>query len=1016
MKPEILSLSAFGPYGGNVEVDFSSYSAHQLFLIDGPTGAGKTSLLDGMCFALYGEVPGARDGDGISLRSGHAEPSATTEVSLTFSLGSRRYRVQRTPAQERAKKRGTGVVQQGAQALLEAWEEDAWKPLGTKVSEVNEQMQTLLGLTCAQFKQVLLLPQGEFREFLLAHSDVKEALLEKLFGTTLYKEVSEELKRRKRTLEESAKETMQKRRGVLDRAGVENLEGLQSLRGASSLAAEASAKQASESELAVTGLRGRFAEAKMLHTDLSALAASRRQLAGLEGRSAEMAAAKERLLAARRAEPVIRQAMELQKRVGLEEKCARELVTTGEAVARLSKLLESTEKEASKLPEWHAAALAAASRAEALTPLVQVESQLAIRESALQKTALAVSSAQQQLAALEQKWTGGELRKAELEAAAKRLAGSAEAAGLARIRVSELQAGLEGRRRLDALRDEEKKASVRRVEAKEAFEGASRAVEAAEAYLETGRKLREQHAAAELASGLVQGEACPVCGSSEHPHPAVASADAVSTEQLEARERDLGLRREEKEGARQRLSLAEQAHAAAHAHAEAQAQTLGESAEERLETLAAEHSAAAAELQRLEVLAKEEKSTRVALEAHEGVRETLRQERSASEGALAEAVRRKDVLVAEREALLGQLRAQVPEGASAAALKAEVVSTRASAEEAIAALEKRLSQARLDLRAAEAQLEAKTLEAKQRSEEVTEARLALAASLSESGFASIDVAREAGVPAGERERLELELTAHQEARAEAAGRVAACEAKLGEKAAWDLPELGPLEEQLKDAETVHQGAIRARADAQAKLKTLEDDLAFIAEQEQAFGRVGAELSALGSLSRIVSGENAKNLSLQRFVLASRMDEVAIAATQRLLKMSRGRYELIRSEAIRHKGRQAGLELAVRDRHLGSDRYVQTLSGGEMFLASLALALGLADVVTRRRGAVQLDALFIDEGFGTLDDETLDQVMRTLEELRAGGRLIGVISHVTELKQRIPARLTVSRTARGSVVS
>ena len=321
----------------------------------------------------------------------------------------------------------------------------------------------------------------------------------------------------------------------------------------------------------------------------------------------------------------------------------------------------------------------------------------------------------------------------------------------------------------------------------------------------------------------------------------------------------------------------------------------------------------------------------------------------------------------------------------------------------------------MEQRSVLARTEALKLQLGQRSQEHEEAVRALEVAIGGGRLPAVEEAREAGLSPGERERLTKVTASFREALARAAGSVSTCEEKLGERRAVEPPPLEPLASALQGAETTQRELSTARAEASGQLGALEQDLAFITEQDSAFGRVEEQLRVVGTLAEVLGGNNGRNLSLQRFVLASRMDEVAFAASQRLLRMSRNRYELIRSDDVRHKAKQAGLELAVRDRHLGVDRYVQSLSGGEMFLASLSLALGLADVVTRRRGAVQLDALFIDEGFGTLDDETLDLVMRTLEDLRAGGRLIGVISHVSEMKQRISARVSVARGAEGSTV-
>jgi DNA repair protein SbcC/Rad50 len=324
-----------------------------------------------------------------------------------------------------------------------------------------------------------------------------------------------------------------------------------------------------------------------------------------------------------------------------------------------------------------------------------------------------------------------------------------------------------------------------------------------------------------------------------------------------------------------------------------------------------------------------------------------------------------------------------------------------------------------DRRAAEAlAVSSAALEAAQRDEAEAALRLreqdeALQREARAHGFADLAELRGASLPPEDEARLRGELEALERALAAAAQSVRDGEAAL---AGQLPPDLDALAAAAQGAAAAAQGALGAREAVRAQLAQLREARGRIGQQDAAYAEQEARLRVLGRLAEMVAGQNALKMSLQTFVLASRMDEVAVAASERLLRMSRGRYALQRTNDVKHRGKQSGLELKVLDTHAGIERYVHSLSGGEMFLASLSLALGLADVVTRRSGGVQLDALFIDEGFGTLDDETLDQVMRTLEDLRAGGRMVGLISHVSELKERIPTRLTVSKGPRGSTVS
>jgi exonuclease SbcC len=255
-----------------------------------------------------------------------------------------------------------------------------------------------------------------------------------------------------------------------------------------------------------------------------------------------------------------------------------------------------------------------------------------------------------------------------------------------------------------------------------------------------------------------------------------------------------------------------------------------------------------------------------------------------------------------------------------------------------------------------------------------------------------------------------EIAAHHESRSAAVARLAVLCADLGDQAPPDLDALTAC----ADAEERRAGALAVElGECQAALAEVERAQRHLGDVLAEAGDIERTLTTFGKLARVVAGDNRLRMSLPRYVLASRMDEVARAASERLLVMSRGRYGLLRTDEVRHAARGSGLELLVLDRATGHERSVHSLSGGEMFLASLALAMALADIVQAHAGGVRLESLFIDEGFGSLDDETLDQVLRTLEDLRAGGRLVGLISHVPELRERLTSRLTVMKGPRGS---
>lgn len=492
------------------------------------------------------------------------------------------------------------------------------------------------------------------------------------------------------------------------------------------------------------------------------------------------------------------------------------------------------------------------------------------------------------------------------------------------------------------------------------------------------RQRRLAGMAAELAGALADGAPCPVCGSGEHPAPAQGEVGRVTA----ADERAAALREQRaqaaREKARDRLVEAER--------------VLG-SLRERVgdRDVEADLAGAASAYADAAALAAERDRLAERLDAVEREAERLRDRRLTAEKRAAGYERERAVLadrIAERAVRLDEGRG---EHADVAARRAYLLDTA----DRLDALAESLSA----LDAAEVR--------------AAEQRAVLAKAVAEAGFADVDEATAAARPDRVVGRIERELD-DARARETAARRELASLGDVDPSAEVPLGAVADAHTQAREA--FEQAKVAERVARQARV-----DVAALAERllavSAALAPVEAEYEELSALTDVVNGrgQNARKMSLRAYVLASRLEEVAVAASARLRRMSEDRFSFVHSDAAGPRGRRGGLGLDVLDDYSGRVRPAKTLSGGETFLASLALALGLADVVAAETGGALLDTLFVDEGFGMLDADTLDEVMNTLDELRAGGRVVGLVSHVEELRQRIPTRLRVHKSRTGSSV-
>ena len=1000
MRLHRLELSAFVAFGGREVVDFDALGEAGLFLLQGRTGSGKTTLLDAVCFAFYGEVPGARGGDGARLRSDHAPPEVATEVTLEATLRGRRVRITRAPEQERPKLRGDGLTTEAHRVRVVAVRADGREEvLATRHDEARRELADLLGMTKDQFCQVVLLPQGGFARFLHARSDEREALLRELFDVGRFAAVEAWLKQAKHDAERAAGAALGEVRDVVARAEeaagaaapedwTAEPDGIGVWLEQQLVVAEASHTTADGACATATAARDATAAALAFARELAGRqaqhAAAREALIAWEARRGERDAAAAEVAAARRAAPgaALVQALEARARTAAEaERAAAAALAEARAagvdpppVTQLTLGDESGESAALRAERDRLAALAGA--VEAMAP----------RETQLQALERTVHAQQQrrdgQLAEIE-------ARRADV-AAADTGRPAAEAAVAAARDAGTALPGLEAEaaRRAEAaeagaVRD------ARAAELERARAGllAARtaAVAAEEAHLRLLRR-RLDGIAAELAGRLAGGEPCAVCGSTEHPAPAPAPAGGLVD--------DAAVRAAQEEAV-------ERARARDGAAAEVA----------RLEAELAARSAVAGPAPLAHLRAAAEQAAHAAAAA-----------RSAATGG-AEAQRRLRELETTRERAVSRLQAaqeavaaleaKLEEGLAALAREREAVEAARGGAPSVAA-----RAAGLAAGAAAAARAADAVDAAARARaEADVARARASAAAREAGFAAVDALRAAVRDGGRCDALDDAVRRWD---AEHADRRAAAErADLAGAAAEPAPDLAALEaaaaEAVRTAEATHGALVlaRRRHEALTALRSrLEAALAACAPARKRL-RVAREVADLAAGT---SASNALRMRLSAYVLAARLEEVAAAASVRLAQMSGGRYALEHADDGARGNRRGGLDLRVVDAWTGRHRSPASLSGGETFLASLALALGLADVVTREAGGARLETLFVDEGFGSLDDEgTLDEVLEVLDGLRDGGRAIGVVSHVAEMRQRIPVQLRVEKGRAGSRV-
>ena len=1055
MKPVKLIISAFGPFAGKIpEIEFSDFEEKGLFLISGDTGAGKTTLFDAICFALYGTTSGSYR-DTKNLRSEYADDSVESYVEFHFTHQGRKFYVRRQPSYERKKQRGSGTVLKSETATFY---EEGQQPI-EGVTRVNNAVKELLRIDEKQFKQIVMIAQGEFWGLLNARTEQRTEILRTIFLTSGYKKIEAILKERmdasRRRKEDAENSIIQHFEDVTAREGDELWDELEELKGRAGQSGSAwnleeilsiierlilsdreqLALVREELEKAKAELKKNHDRLALAETNNSAiekrdrLEQEREELEKRKGKMDEMSQLLERWKkAARHVKPSY----------DLWEKKREEVSLTRERIQETKLRLEKAEADASQAREALDNAKEREPEAEKLKQVIsriREEEQKYQQRETLQKQRAELDARVQKIHAEEEKLQESEKSLNERiqvltdtvrelrERPAEQFAAHKESEDLTAL-LQDLDRILD-----DQIPERETRKKILSQKQKDFLDARSKYEEASSRRAEAERILEDSRAGL-LAAKLVEGEKCPVCGSVHHPEPASLKEASISEEdfkKLQEKESDLQEKKSQAnteaekaktslEGFEDQLRIAildcvENPFLAMEAEGEPLEELMkeAEKARDRVKSLSEENMKKCISLDKdCERL----KEAETGLESARGKEMENLLSQKEKLGADEQSVREE---LAETETALKMLaELNYPDWKTAQSERKRAETEKDQIEGSIAEAEENKKRADEAVASVRSELDTRNASMRQQEKEEEILKKERDDAVSANGFSSVEemlsyVVSEDDIAASDRELREYaQAVATNEkqladARTEAEGRtmidIAALTAVYNEQEA----ETDRLRKHYDNGEN--------------RLRTNEDKQRRILERREELEKAGRENTICQRLYNLVRGTTGNGkITLEQYMQAAGFDGIIAAANRRLLPMSYGQYELYRQEDSLGKRSNNFLDLEVLDNYTGHRRPVGNLSGGESFKASLSLALGLSDTVSSHLGGVQMDALFVDEGFGTLDRKSIDSAMEILINLTGSNKLVGIISHREELMENIPQQIKVKKTKDGSQIT
>ena len=1016
MKPIVLKMSAFGPYKKTEVVDFTELNEHQLFVVSGATGAGKTTIFDAICFALYGSSSGSDRDSTKMLRSDFADDDTHTAVELIFEIHLKKYRVLRQLSHvKEGRKTATGEKYE----LYEVNEDGSEVAVveRQRVSDINPKLEEIIGLTYDQFSQIVMLPQGEFRKLLTSQSENKEAILRKIFKTDRYGKMVKIIEEKKARAEADARTVK-----TIRDSYVEQIAGALPLR-------ESKLFYYIQNRANVYQIQEGLQEEQLYYEELTdktftAYENSKKAFSEANERFISAKALNERLRMLEQAKGKLQQALSEkplyeQKRLQVEAaQRATMLFYLDEQCKSMSEELKRKQVHLQQLEQQMQQVEQQFSQAQA-TFTTEKENE-AVRQKAenerLQLQALIpiYEQIERSYQALQQAVSLRNILQVQYEQKEKSIVSQKEKLQHVQTEIMLLENNVKNipsviqqvheHQKIVQLFEKWSEVSGQVANLDEQYQQAITAYnQAKEAYnLEEKKWLSNQ--AQILASTLVPGSACPVCGSTEHQvvhFDEATSADDQKMQQL----------KEAVAKAEQTKNISEVQYNVVKLKAEEHVEDLrllNVSLEQRdvyvakLQTLLAEQNSLKKDNEKLFIQKTEQTSLSEQLQQMEKSLKELNEQLKVAEQSYFE----KQSKYNQQSESLNESIQDLP------ALELRIRQQELKVQQLKHAWEQaqqQYHQAQIALEKHKQSVQFNSSEIEELTKKLDQSRQQFIDKMREAKFESYAAYQEAKLSDDEITRLREEYM-------QFINELHALELKIQEEGTAlqhiEMQDLSSLETQVANLKVVEEQAFEAYKLAQKHEMLCKDFYSKLETVAAEIFRLEEVTNQLIDLHNLLKGQNAKKVSFERYVQIGYLEQITEAANVRLRNLSNGQYSLICSDRQESHGRQSGLSLDVYDSYTGQTRDVKTLSGGEKFNASLSLALGMADVIQSFQGNVRIDTMFIDEGFGSLDEESLMRAIDTLFELQNTGRMIGVISHVSELKDAFPAILHVEKQKEG----
>ncbi|OIQ20964.1 MAG: hypothetical protein BM556_03200 [Bacteriovorax sp. MedPE-SWde] len=1015
MRPQKLTIQAFGPFAGSEEVDFKKLGSHPLFLINGQTGAGKSSILDAICFALYGQTTG-KDRDATQMRCDHASPELLTEISLEFSLGDENYKVARAPTQFKPKARGEGTTKHQTEAKLWRLLDDGEELLVPKsASEATKIIEELTGLNVEQFRQVMVLPQGKFREFLMADSHQREDIFSKLFQTQIYKRMEFALKDQASGIKKAVTNLENQIKGILQGADLNTESEIDTELGKLKPKLELEVDKKTKAHEGLIKVEREIAAAQTISNLFDQLDKDKVQLFELDELIPTINNKKTMLETALKAKEISHIKNDLDKRLhSLEQQkinitsseCDLEEATV--ELVKIEKLQEEAKVESNKLDGLKEKTNELGKLLPLVDKLKKSQEEKSLLENKYNESLKSFLEAQE---SFKNTKTSIESSEIELENHRKNLILLPQK----QSQLNDLTILGKQRKRIDDLEKEILSLNNEQSNLQASYEKSLKDSSNQEEKLKEFEYLWHSAQAAILAKELSKDEECPVCGSTQHPKPATLPAETklVTKEDIESEKSVLNKIKSVENNLKLKLAELKSKLSGLEASLVDLQKELGEKSDISTDELRSLWGKLDLEIKDLLSQQKHEESSTNKLESLRQV--LLSSEKSLEEKRSKEQKAKETFSLANQEE--GAIRDNLPEQFRDTEVLNQEISKHTKEIQRISKLvedsQHRYREVSQSVTEKSSRLEEMKKQLEKSNAEVTEVRKAWDKSLSEHSFRNEEEYLSSFIEDREVESLKAEIEAYKKNRSGLEATIKKLEDQVKDKS---RPEMTLLNEKQNSEKEKVEEINSAWQELDNRSQQLNDVKSKLRKAHADNEELEKEYRVLGTLSEVANGQTGNKISLQRFVLSVLLDDVLVEASLRLQKMSKGRYNLLRKEDRAKGNKASGLELEVEDSYTGKTRSVATLSGGESFMSALSLALGLSDVVQAYAGGIKLDTLFIDEGFGSLDQESLDLAVNTLIDLQSSGRVVGIISHVSELKERMTSRIDVKSSLNGSEIT